>query len=80
MTEEIVQEEAKQQTELIEVTQLPVIVERLYAVKEQFKAAAEESYALEVSEDTLQSAKKRRAEMTKVFNNLEERRKAVKSR
>lgn len=75
---EITSEGQKQSTELIEVTQLPVIVERLYAVREQFKAAAEESYALEVSEDTLQAAKKQRAAMTKVFNDLEERRKTVK--
>lgn len=65
-------------TSIIAVTQLPIIVQRLQMVREDFTHMAQDAALLEVSEDTLQIAKKQRAAMTKVFNNLEERRKAVK--
>lgn len=78
MSEVEVIQEPEQGGALIAVTQLPIIVQRLYTVKEEFTRMAQEAALLEVSEETLQAAKKQRAAMTKVFNDLEERRKAVK--
>ena len=76
---EVIHETAQETaTSIIAVTQLPIIVQRLYTVKEEFTHMAQDAALLEVSEDTLQIAKKQRAAMTKAFNDLEERRKAVK--
>lgn len=66
------------ENELITIKQLPIIAEKLHEIKQEFEKAAAENYALEVSESSLQEAKKRRAAMTKIYNDLEERRKAVK--
>ncbi len=63
---------------LIEVTQLPIITERLLSVKEQFEAAANEAKAMDCTEETLKLVKGRRAQLTKIFNLLEEKRKEAK--
>lgn len=65
-------------TELIRVTQLPVIEEQLWAVKDSVEAAVLEAASMVCTEDTIQSVKERRAELRKQFDALEERRKAVK--
>lgn len=65
--------------ELIKITQLPEIEERLRDVKAQWEQAAAENMALVCTADTIQSVKTARAEMTKQFNELEALRKAAKA-
>ena len=65
-------------TELIEVIQLPVIQERLLTIKTQIEAAVAEALAMECTEDNLQTVKKKRAELRKAFDDLEQRRKQAK--
>lgn len=67
-----------QEQGLIVVKQLPVIEQQLYAIKERFEAEASMALSLACTEDTLQSVKKKRAELTKVFNALESKRKEAK--
>ncbi len=64
--------------DLIVVTQLPIIKEQLAAIKEQFQAAAERAKSLGCTEDNLTEIRKTRANITKVFESLEERRKEAK--
>lgn len=66
-------------TELIRVTQLPVIEEQLRAVKDSVEAAALEAASMVCTEGTIQAVKERRAELRKQFDALEEQRKAVKN-
>lgn len=63
---------------LIEVTQLPIIRERLLSVKEQFERETSEALAMDCTEDTLKAVKERRARITRVFNALEDKRKQAK--
>ena len=63
---------------LIVVKQLPVIEERLLAIKERFSQEAAFALSLECTEDSLQIVKKKRSELTKVYNALESRRKEAK--
>ena len=63
---------------LIVVTQLPIIQEQLAAIKVQFEEAAERAKNLDCTEETLSYIKKTRANITKVFTSLEERRKEAK--
>lgn len=63
---------------LIVVTQLPIIEQQLVTIKEHFVAAAERAKALECTEDTLKSVRETRANITKVFNVLEAKRKEAK--
>lgn len=63
---------------LIVVKQLPVIEEQLKAIKERFRAEADAALSLACTEETLQSVKKKRAELTKVFSALETKRKEAK--
>ncbi len=63
---------------LIVVKQLPVIEEQLKAIKERFSVEAESALALACTNETLQTVKKKRAELTKVFNALETKRKEAK--
>ena len=63
---------------LIVVTQLPIIQEQLAAIKVQFEEAAARAKELECTEENLSEIKKTRANITKVFASLEERRKEAK--
>ena len=65
--------------ELIRISQLPIIEERLRDVKEQWETAAAENMALVCTAETVQSVKAARADMTKQFNELETLRKNAKS-
>ena len=64
--------------EIIQVKQLPIIEERLRAVQETVERITKEAAALVCTEETIQTVKTRRAEMNKVFSDLEEKRKEVK--
>ena len=65
--------------QLIEVKQLPVIVEQLNSIKKQFSEVINEALALECTSDTYKTVKKRRTDITATFNELESRRKEVKN-
>ncbi|MBR1763063.1 MAG: DUF1351 domain-containing protein [Eubacterium sp.] len=67
-------------TGLIEVTQLPVIVERLYQIKETVTDRVESALALECTEDSKKQIKDERAALNKMFKELEEKRKEVKAK
>lgn len=66
-------------TELIKLTQLPVIEENLRGLKEQIKSRTEEAVALVCTPETLTTVKATRADLNKEFSVLEEQRKAVKA-
>lgn len=63
---------------LIEVTQLPIIKEQLLSIKEQFERETEDARSLACTEETLKIVKERRAQITKIFNALEDKRKQAK--
>lgn len=65
-------------TELIAVVQLPIIREQLQTVKSQIETAVAEALAMECTEENLQTVKKKRAELRKAFDDLEQRRKMAK--
>lgn len=65
--------------ELIVVKQLPVIEEQLRTVSAEIQQQVDEALALAVTEETVKVVKKKRAELNKLFNDLEARRKAVKN-
>lgn len=65
--------------ELIRVVQLPVIEERLRAMKEQVDARVNEALSLACTDETLTAVKAARADLRKDFESLETERKAVKS-
>lgn len=65
--------------ELIVVKQLPVIEEQLKTISVDIQQQVDEALALAVTEDTVKVVKKKRAELKKLFNDLETRRKAVKN-
>ena len=65
--------------DLIRVAQLPVIEEQLRSVKSAVDARVMEALAMECTEDTVQTVKAERADLRKQFDDLEERRKAVKA-
>lgn len=64
--------------ELIRVVQLPVIEERLRAMKEQVDARVRDALSLACTDETLSAVKTARADLRKEFDALEEQRKAVK--
>ncbi len=64
--------------ELIHVAQLPVIEERLRAMKETVDKRVGEALALVCNEETVQAVKAVRADLNKEFQVLEEQRKAAK--
>lgn len=64
--------------ELIRVAQLPVIEERLRAMKETVDKRVGEALALVCNEETVQAVKAVRADLNKEFQALEEQRKAAK--
>lgn len=65
-------------TELIRLTQLPVIEENLRGLKEQIKNRTAEAVALVCTEDTLADVKSVRADLRKIYDEMESQRKAVK--
>ena len=64
--------------DLIVVTQLPVIEEQLRAIKDQLIQRTEAAQSLVCTEESLQTVKKERAALTKLFNLLEDKRKEAK--
>lgn len=66
-------------TALIEVKQLPIIEEQLRSLQEEITNIVNEAMALACTEETVISVKERRAELNKLFGELEQRRKAVKA-
>lgn len=68
-----------QKTEIIEVKQLPVIVEQLQIIKEEVTAKVSEALSLECTEDTVQAVKKVRAELNADLKYWEDKRKYVKN-
>lgn len=79
MTEQIEFAEIAPTEALIEVRQIPVIVERLKQVKEQVEAMTEEASSLLCTAETVQLVKQTRADLRKKFDELENQRKAVKA-
>ena len=63
---------------VIEVKQLPVIVEQLQTIKADVTERVSEAMSLVCTEDTIQVVKKRRAELNSEFKAWEEKRKDVK--
>lgn len=66
-------------TDLIKVTQLPIIEERLMAAKEFVDKTVADAMALVCTEETVQSVKATRTELNKQFAALEDQRKTVKA-
>ena len=64
--------------EIIKITQLPVIEERLRSMQEQVERRTSEAMSMVCTEDTVQAVKKLRAELNSEFWELEGQRKAVK--
>ena len=65
-------------TDIIRVTQLPIIEEQLLALEADVDRRVTEAMALACTPETIQDVKKARAELNKAFSDLEERRKEVK--
>lgn len=63
---------------IIQVKQLPIIVEQLHEVKAEVTAKVEQALSLICTEDTVKDVKKVRSELNKELKDYEERRKAVK--
>lgn len=63
---------------IIQVKQLPIIVEQLQEVKAEVTAKVEHALSLVCTEDTVKDVKKVRSELNKELKDYEERRKAVK--
>lgn len=64
--------------ELIEVVQLPVIVEQLHTLKDKWEKILADASKMVCTEDTIQAVKKFRADINKEFDEVEELRKASK--
>lgn len=73
-----VEAEVKDAPALIEVAQLPIIKEQLLTIKEQFQRETAEAMKMECTEETVKLVKERRAQISKVFNSLEAKRKEAK--
>ena len=67
------------ENQLIKITQLPVIEEHLRGLKEQVERETAEAMSLVCNEDTIQTVKAKRAELNKMFTELEAQRKPVKA-
>lgn len=65
--------------EIIKVTQLPIIEERLWSMKESVDQRVEKAMSLVCTEETIQSVKAERTALKKEFAALEEQRKQVKA-
>lgn len=64
---------------LVRVAQLPVIEERLRQIKSYAEGLAADAAGMVATEETVQAVKARRAELSRMFKELEEQRKAVKN-
>lgn len=64
--------------EIIEIKQLPVIVEQLQTIKADITERTKSALSLVVTDETLAAVKKERAALTKEFSAWEEKRKEVK--
>lgn len=71
--------EVVEQTELISIQQLPVIVEQLHSIKSAVSEKVASILAMPCTEDTVKEIKKARADLNKDFKDLEARRKFVKT-
>ena len=78
MESEII-EVVNEQTELITIQQLPVIVEQLHSIKAAVSEKVKSILALPCTEETVKEIKKYRADLNKDFDDFESRRKFVKS-
>ena len=79
MENEMIAVEATENDErLIVVKQLPVIEEQLQAIKQRFTEEAEAALSLACTEDTLQVVRKKRSELSHIFDALETKRKEAK--
>ena len=65
--------------DLIVVKQLPVIEDQLIAVKESIETRVKEATSLICTEDNYKDVKKVRADLSKEYQEMETRRKAVKA-
>lgn len=65
--------------DIIRVKQLPIIEEQLRSVKLQVEAITQEAAAMVCTENTIQAVKAKRAELNKMFSELEAKRKEVKA-
>ena len=63
---------------IIQVKQLPIIVEQLHEVKAEVTSKVEQALSLVCTEDTVKDVKKVRSELNKELKDYEERRKTVK--
>lgn len=64
---------------IIQVRQLPEIVEQLHQIKDEVEQRTSQALALDCTEATLKDVKKERAELNKLFADFEARRKEVKA-
>lgn len=71
--------EVVEQTDLITIQQLPVIVEQLHSIKAAVSEKVTAILSMPCTEDTVKEIKKARADLNKDFNDFEARRKFVKS-
>lgn len=76
--EEIMEDNTNEQTNLIQVVQLPIITEQLHTLKDKWEQYAADAKAMVCNEDTIQSVKKFRADINREFEQVEELRKTVK--
>lgn len=64
--------------EIIEVKQLPIIVEQLQTIKADVTARVDDALSLACTEETVKAVKKARSDLNNEFENYEKRRKEVK--
>lgn len=66
--------------DLIIVKQLPIIEEQLKSISEEVKSKVNDALALVCNKEALPKVKEARAELNKMFKDIDERRKAVKQK
>ena len=71
--------EVVEQTDLITIQQLPVIVEQLHSIKAAVSEKVTAILAMECTDSTIQVIKKARADLNKEFKDFEARRRFVKN-
>ena len=71
--------ETPEQTDLITIQQLPVIVEQLHSIKAAVSEKVEAILAMACTDSTIQVIKKARADLNKEFKDFEARRRFVKN-
>lgn len=76
---DVVIEAPQEAASVIVVEQLPVIKQQLQAIKIRFAEETAKVQRLECTEETLKEIRAKRAELTKIFKALEEKRKAAKT-